>query len=712
MNRVDELSTSLSTALAADNQIYTLPGEAFPLGSSVREGGVNFSLYSKDATRVTLHLFASADAAGPFRSFELSPALHKRGHYWFIFVGNIGHGQYYGFQVDGPWRPERGLRFDSDKILIDPYSHAVGFGRHYSRQRAIDLGDNMDACMKSIVVDHSDFDWQGDVAPRHSLTDTIIYEMHVAGFTRHPSSGVMAAKKGTFSGIIEKIPYLKSLGVTAVELMPVQQFDTDDAPEGRDNYWGYSPINFFAVHADYSVEKAPLSAIDEFKTLVRELHKADIEVILDVVFNHTSEGDEHGPTFCFKGLQNGAYYLLDKKTGTYGNYSGCGNTCNANHSVLRRMIIDALHYWVTEMHVDGFRFDLASVLARDSQGHPMKEPPLLWSIDSDPILCSTKIIAEAWDAAGLYQVGSFIGDRWNEWNGKFRDDVRAFWRGDAGYVSRFASRILGSPDIYCSRNHSPHRSVNFICAHDGFTLNDLVSYSEKHNEANGEGNRDGDNHNLSSNYGVEGPTEIAEIESLRHRQCKNMMATLFLSLGTPMLNMGDEVRRTQQGNNNAYCQDNEISWFDWRLVDTHRDLLRFVTLLSQLRTAEPTIDWNMHMSLNSVLEDVGIRWHGIKPDQPDWSENSHSIALTVYHPITQDELYVICNAFWDPLEFTLPDRNCSDWHLVINTAKPSPHDIYPIDEAPLYTRNTILATGRSMIVMVAKATTQKSQQDR
>lgn len=686
----------------AENEIRALQGEPYPLGATMKDQGVNFSLYSKDATRVTLLLFDNPDASQPFRSIELNPVDHKRGHYWFVFVTGIGHGQVYGFQVAGPWKPRTGLRFDRDKVLIDPYSQAICFGQNYSRDRAIGSGSNMGASMLSMVVDQHGFDWQGATSPNHSLTDTMIYEMHVGGFTLHPSSGIEEIRQGTFAGIIEKIPYLKSLGVTAVELMPIQQFDVQDAPEGRQNYWGYSPINFFAIHADYSVEKEPLAAINEFKTMVRELHKAGIEVILDVVFNHTAEGDESGPTFCFKGLQNGAYYLLDKSNGKYANYSGCGNTCNANNSVLRRMIIDALHYWVTEMHVDGFRFDLASVLARDSQGHPMKEPPLLWSIDSDPILSSTKIIAEAWDAAGLYQVGSFIGDRWNEWNGKYRDDVRAFWRGDNGYVGRFASRILGSPDIYCSHRHSPHRSVNFICAHDGFTLNDLVSYSKKHNHANGENNRDGDNHNVSSNYGIEGPTAIAEIDNIRNRQCKNMLATLFLSLGTPMICMGDEVRRTQQGNNNAYCQNNEISWFDWRLADKHADIHRFVTQLSQIRSAEPTIDWNMHMSLSSVLENVGISWHGTEPNKPDWSEHSHSLALTVNHPITKDELYVICNAYWDPLEFTIPDRNSSDWHILINTAEPSPGDIYTIEQAPKYQGNTILATGRSMIVMVAK----------
>ncbi|MEH6529987.1 MAG: glycogen debranching protein GlgX [Photobacterium frigidiphilum] len=697
-----EQKSRVTNTNVANRDIFTWIGEASPLGATAKDNGVNFSLYSKDATKVTLHLFHHQHADAPFFSFELDPILHKRGHYWFMFVGNIGHGQVYAFQVNGPWQPDKGLRFDKDKVLIDPYSHAVCFSQNYSRQRAIDPGSNMDACMKSIVVDHRHFDWQESRAPSHSLTDTVIYEMHVGGFTKHPSSGVTDAKRGTFAGIIEKIPYLKELGITAVELMPVQQFDIHDAPEGRQNYWGYSPINFFSVHAQYSVEQNPIAAIDEFKMLVRELHKADIEVILDVVFNHTAEGDENGPTFCFKGLQSKAYYLTEGDTGKFANYSGCGNTCNANHSVLRRMIIDALHFWVTEMRVDGFRFDLASVLARDGQGHPMKEPPLLWSIDSDPILSGTKIIAEAWDAAGLYQVGSFIGDRWNEWNGKYRDDIRTFWRGDSGSVETFASRILGSPDIYCSHHHSPHRSVNFICAHDGFTLNDLVSYNQKHNYANGEDNRDGDNHNISCNYGVEGPTQIAEIDAIRNRQCKNMLATLFLSLGTPMINMGDEVRRTQQGNNNAYCQDNELSWFDWQLVDQNADLHRFVKQLSLIRRAEPTIDWNMHISLNSVIKSVDINWHGVQPNQPDWSEHSHSLALTVNHPLTKNELYVICNAYWDPLEFTLPNREHSDWHLLINTGQASPFDIYDIDDAPAYKPDSILVLGRSMVVMVAK----------
>ena len=676
-------------------------GKPHPLGASFVDGGVNFSVYAKDATSVTLHLFAHEDDCEPLLSFVFDPIKHCQSGYWFLRLQNINHGQLYVFEVDGPWLPEQGLRFDKEKMLLDPYCHGIARSRHYQRHRAMNTGSNIDACLKSVVINHETFDWQGIASPKHSLNDTVIYEMHVKGFTQHPSSEVERDKRGTFLGIIEKIPYLKSLGITAVELMPIQQFDKDDAPSGQKNYWGYSPINFFAVHADYSVSRDPLSAIIEFKTLVRELHRAGIEVILDVVFNHTAEGDENGPTFSFKGLQNDTYYLLNKD-GEYANYSGCGNTCNANASVLRRMIIDALHYWVTEMHVDGFRFDLASVLSRDSEGHPMKEPPLLWSIDSDPILSGTKIIAEAWDAAGLYQVGDFFGDRWNEWNGKYRDDVRAFWRGDNDTVGDFASRLLGSPDIYGHADHAPHRSVNFVCAHDGFTLNDVVSYQEKHNFANGESNRDGDNHNISANYGVEGKTDCPDILNVRSRQCKNMITTLFLSLGTPMILMGDEVRRTQKGNNNTYCQDNPSNWFDWRLVDENADLLRFVSLLTKLRRGSPAMEWHLHQSLNDVIDNVGVQWHGIEPDAPDWSVHSHSIALTAHHPMTKEKLYIICNAYWDPLRFTLPDCPNHDWHRLIDTALPSPNDIIDIDETQKHSSSTILVAGRSMVIMIAK----------
>ncbi|MGH9761639.1 MAG: glycogen debranching protein, partial [Blastocatellia bacterium] len=414
-------------------------------------------------------------------------------------------------------------------------------------------------------------------------SQTIIYEMHVRGFTRHPSAGVPENIRGTYRGLIDKIPYLQQLGITAVELLPVFQFDAQDCPPRLINYWGYAPVSFFAPHQAYSSRQDVLGPADEFRDMVKALHRAGIEVILDVVFNHTAEGDNAGPTLSFRGIDNNTYYILEKERSRYADYSGTGNTLNANHPIVRRMIVDSLRYWVEQMHVDGFRFDLASILARDSSGHPIPNPPVLWDIESDPALAGTKLIAEAWDAAGLYQVGSFIGDSWKEWNGRFRDDVRSFFRGEEGCVARLADRLIGSPEIYVREQREAEQSVNYVTCHDGFTLNDLVSYNHKHNEANGEDNRDGANDNRSWNCGFEGRTDDSEVENLRNRQVKNFLTVTMLSLGVPMMLMGDEARRTKHGNNNAYCQDTEISWLDWALLEKHADVHRFVSLLAARR---------------------------------------------------------------------------------------------------------------------------------
>ena len=415
----------------------------------------------------------------------------------------------------------------------------------YSRDAASRPGDNSAAAMKSVVADPRSYDWEGDALVRRPWAETIIYEMHVAGFTRHASSGVAPAKRGTYAGLIEKIPYLQDLGVTAVELLPVFQFDPLHAPNGV-NYWGYQPISFFAPHHAFSSQPDPLAVLDEFRDMVKALHRAGIEVILDVVYNHTAEGGQDGPTISYKGLANDTYYILEKDRSRYADFTGCANTLNANQSIVRRLILDSLRYWVTEMHVDGFRFDLASILSRDENGHPLPSPPILWDIESDPLLAGTKLIAEAWDAAGLYQVGSFVGDAWQEWNGRFRDDVRSFVRGDNGTVCALASKLVGSPDVYGHKEREVEHSINFVTCHDGFTLNDLVSYNDKHNEANGEDNRDGADDNRSWNCGVEGPTDDPAIDALRNRQIKNLLAINLLAAGTPMLTMGDEVRRTQR----------------------------------------------------------------------------------------------------------------------------------------------------------------------
>ena len=555
------------------------PGKSFPLGATVYSSGVNFSVFAKGSTAAQLLLFNQADDAYPSRTITLDPVTNRSRHYWHIFVPGLGVGQIYGYQVDGSFAPEQGLRFDPRKVLLDPYGRAIARPANYSRVAACRPGDNCAAAMKSVVTDISRYDWEGDEPLRRPFSRTVIYEMHVAGFTKHPSSGVDPAKRGTYAGLIGKIPYLQDLGVTAVELQPVFQFDEQDAPGGLTNYWGYSPVSFFTPHSGYSSRRDPLAVLDEFRDMVKALHRAGIEVILDVVYNHTAEGDENGPTLCFKGFANESYYILDRDTGKYANYTGTGNTLNANEPFVRRLIRDSLHYWVDVMHVDGFRFDLASILSRDESGRPLENPPILWDIDSDPGLADTKLIAEAWDAAGLYQVGSFTGDSWKEWNGRFRDDVRSFMKADNDTVKRIPYRLFGSPDIYGYAQREPEQSINFVTCHDGFTLNDLVSYNGKHNEANGENNCDGAGANLSWNCGVEGPSDDPAIERLRNRMVKNIFTVTLFSVGTPMLLMGDEVRRTQCGNNNGYCQDNEISWFDWSLLEKHRDIYRFVKTL-------------------------------------------------------------------------------------------------------------------------------------
>ena len=607
----------------SSHHIDTIPvravesGAPAPLGATIQPGGVNFSVFSKDASHVELLLFDDPNGQPPTRVIPLDVSHHRTYHYWHAFVPDLTIGQVYGFRAHGPDAPERSLRFDGGKVLLDPYGRAVAVPEGYDREAAKRPGDNAAVAMKNVVADPTRYDWGKDRPLCRPIAETVIYELHVRGFTRHPSSGVAAAKRGTYAGLIEKIPYLEDLGITAVELLPVFQFDPYDAPAGRVNYWGYQPISFFAPHHAYSSQSNPLAVLDEFRDMVKALHRAGIEVILDVVFNHTTEGGSDGPTLSYRGLANDFYYILENDKSRYADYTGVGNTLNANHPIVRRLIRDSLRYWVTEMHVDGFRFDLASILSRDEAGRPLPNPPILWDIESDPLLSATKLIAEAWDAAGLHQVGSFIGDAWHEWNGRFRDDVRRFVKGDGGAVSLVATRLLGSPDIYGHEGREAEQSINFVTCHDGFTINDLVSYDRKHNEGNGEDNRDGANDNFSWNCGMEGPTSDARIEALRNRQIKNLFALEMLAAGTPMLLMGDEVRRTQQGNNNVYCQDNDIGWFDWRLLERHADLHRFVKTLNSFRRWLEVLDAGT-LTLNELL------WHGVTLNQPDWSEHSRS----------------------------------------------------------------------------------------
>jgi len=677
-------------------------GRGFPLGATLVSRGVNFSVYSRGAARIELLFFDRVDDGRPARVMAFDPVANRTYHYWHLFVPDVQPGQIYGYRVHGPFDPVNGLRFDSSKLLLDPYGRAVVVPKNYSRMAAALDGANAATAMKSVVVDSHAYDWEGDAPLKRPSARTIVYEMHVRGFTRHPSSGVVEKLRGTYAGLVHKIPYLRDLGITAVELLPVFQFDPQDCPTGLVNYWGYAPVSFFAPHQGYSSNQNPLGPVNEFRDMVKALHRAGIEIILDVVFNHTAEGGDHGPTLCFRGLDNISYYILEPRSSRYANYSGTGNTLNANHPIVRRMILDSLRYWVEEMHVDGFRFDLASVLARDSSGNVMSDPPVLWDIESDPVLAGTKMIAEAWDASGLYQVGSFIGDSWKEWNGRFRDDVRDFVRGGEHSVTRIADRTLGSPEIYGHKHREAEQSVNFVTCHDGFTLNDLVSYNYKHNQENGEDNRDGANDNRSWNCGVEGPTSDAAIEKLRNRQVKNFLTVTMLSLGVPMILMGDEARRTQHGNNNAYCHDNETSWFDWSLLGKHADLHRFVKLLIARRLLRDVEHEDLRLTLNQLLRNAKTAWHGVKLGQPDWSDYSHSVAFSAEVPRQRMSFHLILNSYWEPLDFELPLlSNGGAWRLWIDTSLDPPNEIVDWQTAPPFPGRTYQAGPRSVVVLFA-----------
>ncbi|MBW4652894.1 MAG: glycogen debranching protein GlgX [Kaiparowitsia implicata GSE-PSE-MK54-09C] len=692
-----------------------LPGLSYPLGATVLQTGVNFCIASKDAEAIDLLLFDGPEDPKPARVICLDPKLNKTAYYWHVLVPDVGEGQVYAYRAHGKYWPEAGFRFDASKVLLDPYAHAVVGWQNYDRQAAGLLEyDNCATALRAVVVAPStqvvqgmkpgSYDWEGDRPLGTALASSVIYEMHVGGFTRNPNSGVAPHKRGTYAGVIEKIPYLKQLGITAVELLPIHEFDEDDAPPDRKNYWGYSTLSFFSPHRAYSSCKDPLGPVREFRDMVKALHQAGIEVILDVVFNHTAEGSDTGPTLSYRGLWNDAYYMLETNKTFYSNYSGCGNTVNANHPVTRNLVIDSLRYWVAEMHVDGFRFDLASALSRDHSGRVLERPPVLWSIEADPILAKAKIIAEAWDAGGLYQVGSFVGDRFAEWNGPYRDDMRRFIKSEPNTIGTAAQRILGSPDIFSHPERDPNRSINFVTCHDGFTMNDLVSYNEKHNLANGEANRDGGNHNHSWNCGVEGPTDDPEIEALRLKQIKNFFTVLFLSQGTPMILMGDEVRRTQQGNNNAYCQDNELSWFDWSRVESQAELLRFVQMLISKSKSLALMEREELLDVEPDSRQPNIVWHGTKRHKPDWGSKSHALAFELNHPAAQEHLYVIINAYWELLPFELPPLMHTDhqWRRIVDTSLPSPDDFCELDTAPIVTDGIYRVPGRSSVILYRK----------
>jgi len=700
--------SSLSTGITAE------PGLPLPLGVNECCDGFNFSLFSRHATRICLDLFSGEEDSIPRATLELDPRRHRTGDIWHVKVRGIGYGQAYALRVDGPFHPEQGHRFNHHKALLDPYATAlVGTARwdfacicgceapSTPEERSFSSEDDARWKPNCLIVDRG-FDWQGDLPPRHAWADTVIYETHVRGLTVHPSSVV--THPGTFLGVAEKIPYLKELGITAVELMPVQEFYEHElvrrnplTGEKLRNYWGYSTVAFFAPKESYSTRSVPGVQVTEFKTLVRELHRAGIEVILDIVFNHTAEGNESGPTLNFRGLDNRIYYMLAADRRYYQNYSGCGNTLNCSHPVVRDYILDCLRYWVTEMHVDGFRFDLASVMGRDAAGNLLPNPPLLERIAEDPILRDVKLIAEAWDAGGAYQVGSFPGRRWSEWNGRYRDEVRRFWRGDPGMMGVFASRICGSADIYQRGGKEPLNSINFVTCHDGFTLNDLVSFASKHNEANGEENRDGSDVNFSANYGVEGESDDPDIAAVRLRQIKNLLATLLISRGVPMLLGGDEFRRSQAGNNNAYCQDSELSWYDWRLVQRHWEVLRFTHGMIAFRRRHKVL------REEQFYRESDVDWFASDGRGPRWDGPDTAFGCVIHAPENEVPLCLLFNAGVGEQEFMLPaPGKGASWRAAVDTARASPFDICDSgSETLLEYPDRYLLSARSMAILIA-----------
>ncbi len=677
-------------------------GSPLPLGSSVTPEGINFSLICRHGTAVNLVLMEPCNANIEVE-IPLHPLLNRTGDHWHLRIDGLPESFAYGYRVDGP--RGSGHLYDPSTILHDPMTRALSCGRHWGQRGSLP---------RSSLLISPIFNSERAIRPRTPLEDTIIYELHVRGYTVDPSSGVRYP--GTYRGLAEKVNYLKELGITAVELLPVDEFDEDDCPfvnpltgEKLRNFWGYNPLAFGAPKAAYAVDVERTGPWIEFCELVDQFHKHGIEVYLDVVFNHTAEGGENGQTYHLRGLDNALYYILDEQ-GRYLNFTGCGNTMNTNHPVVRQFVLSSLRTWVSEADIDGFRFDLASIMGRDRSGKVLADPPVIEQISEDSLLRDVKLIAEPWDAAGLYQVGTFPGKgRWSDWNGHYRDDVRRFWRGDPGLISALATRICGSDDLYGDRG--PLHSVNFICCHDGFTLYDLVSYNQKHNEANGEGNNDGHNDNCSWNCGQEGTSTDPNILKLRQRQARNLMATLLVSQGVPMILGGDEFLRTQGGNNNAYCQDNTTSWVDWNLSETHAGFLRFMRSMIALRKAHPVLRRRTFFRGGADGLPPEILWHGVDPAYPDFSANSRSIAFALdgrrcdRPGVIDRDFYVAMNAFYQDLTFKIPaSPSGRAWRRVVDTALPTPEDFLDPDQGPVISvLEPYSVRSHSMIILMSEA---------
>jgi len=707
------------------------PGTPDPLGATISPEGINFAVHSAGATRVELLLFDNVTDRTPSQVIPLAPELNRTGDFWHIYVEGLKSGTLYNYRVDGPFNPSvDGTRFNPNKVLLDPYATAVtgdfdqfaGDSLGYDNSTPNDpdrhlqpgMVDNVAGASRCVAF-KSSFDWQGDRHPDIPIESSIIYEVNVRGFTQHHSSD--SDFGGTYRGFIEKIPHLIELGVTAVELLPIMEYDRFDGPfrdpftgERLANSWGYNTVAFFAPESHYSYYGKLGEQVDEFKMLVRELHKHNIEVILDVVFNHTREGNHYGPSISFKGLDNNIYYmLLKEKPEFYNDFTGCGNTLNCNHPVVRKFILDCLRYWVTEMHVDGFRFDLAAVFAVDVDQQEKGKTPIIEEIETDPVLSRIKLIAEPWSIR-QYRLGSFSDRRWAEWNGKFRDTVRRFVKGNTGEVGDLASRVAGSYDLFAGDNseRSPFHSINFVTCHDGFTLNDLVTFNEKHNLRNGEEGRDGANDNESWNCGIEGYTDDPDIENLRRKQIKNFLTLLFLSQGTPMLLYGDEMRRTAEGDNNTVFQDNHLNWINWGDVDKNDEIFRFTKFIIAFRKRHQIVRRWRYLTADETETPIlrNISWHGVEPDRADFSANSRFIAWTLDDFQTDQRsdltIYVASNAYWEPIDIKLPPLENKRWYRVVDTSLPPGEDIVAEEAASFIPERRYTVGPRTTIVLIAR----------
>lgn len=697
------------------NSIKTLPGKPYNDGVRVFSDGVNFSVFSRNATAVFLEIFKNEKDSKPLYTIEFDSTVNRTGDIWHVFVVGLKPGDLYLYRVDGPSNFSQGHRFNKENYLFDPKAKAFTNGSVF-KNMIPGASCPLEKMPKCVVVDDS-YEWEGDKPLSIPLNKTIIYEMHVKGFTADKSS--LVKNSGTYKGLIEKIPYLKELGITAVELLPIQEFDeyenTNVNPRTGDrmkNYWGYSTIGFFAPKVGYSSNKEPGFVVKEFKDMVKAFHSAGIEVILDVVFNHTAEGNEHGISLNFRGFDNSIYYhLVSEHLEYYVNFSGCGNTVNCNHPIVQDFIIDCLRYWVLEMHIDGFRFDLASVLCRDEKGFLLNEPSLTRRISEDPILKNTKIIAEPWDCGGGYQTGHFPGGRWCEWNDKFRDGIRKFIRGDEYISTEAATRIAGSSDLYLSSKRSPFNSINYVVSHDGFTLKDLVTYNYKHNEQNGEDNRDGTDNNLSYNYGFEGFSQNPKIERIRNQQIKNFFTVMMISQGVPMFVAGDEVMRSQGGNNNPYCQDNEISWFNWHNTEQNKNLYEFVKKLIRLRKEHYVFTRTDFFGGTKTAKDsylADITWFNYDGSIPDWSKMNRFLAFRLggvfvkEENIRDNDFYIAINTDIHDKTITLPLPSAEKkWYRTIDTSMEE-NEILIGNEEELKSQEKYVLLANSIIVLISK----------